>query len=204
MLSSNRNFSTLSQLSILLWFLSVIVGLGSALPQPPKKKYPFTARAVLKAGQFEAEISFWLFDKPSPTAKSPKVPGYLSTHWPLPSVSIVYSGVLKNQGFSYHIHESAITGNDCKSSGNHWNPTGSKFTGPKAFYCKPERPSRCESGDLSGKHGKLVPGPNNQRISYLDPSLKLSYSRRGILGKSIVVHNQSGAMIACANIVASN
>jgi hypothetical protein len=53
--------------------------------------------------------------------------------------------------------------------------------------------------DLSGKHGVLKGnGPAKTPLAvYYDSTLALTYSRRGILGKSIVIRDPTGTAVAC-------
>ncbi|EFP81586.2 copper/zinc superoxide dismutase [Puccinia graminis f. sp. tritici CRL 75-36-700-3] len=111
-------------------------------------------------------------------------------------MSIEYSGVPEGQSFAYHIHEKAYTNGNCGSGGGFWNPTRSTMKAPGS--CVAHAPGHCASGDLSGKHGKLVGhGAKSTSLRIFDPSLKITGSSQGIIGKTLMIHNAEGTPVAC-------
>ena len=75
-----------------------------------------------------------------------------------------------------------VPGEPCQGTiGPHYNPfnvslDSSNPIGNYSDDCSPLSKLRCESGDLSGKHGQLTidsPGVNMTTYSYLDPNLNL-------------------------------
>ncbi|POV95784.1 hypothetical protein PSTT_16029, partial [Puccinia striiformis] len=188
---------------ITLVLLSVIV-LTSAHPQkspkptPRRPPYPKIAKATISTPGFHAALTFQLRINPKASDDIAPIPGLENHPKRSTRVFVQYTGVPDGQNFTYHIHNKAIKGKDCKSAGQHWNPTHSSMDDPKR-PCDHKNPGQCESGDLSGKHGKLRNLPVGHLVAYYDSSLNLSYSRRGILGKSVVIHNEKGERIACVD-----
>ncbi|KAI9608872.1 hypothetical protein H4Q26_005063 [Puccinia striiformis f. sp. tritici PST-130] len=170
---------------ITLVLLSVIV-LTSAHPQkspkptPRRPPYPKIAKATISTPGFHAALTFQLRINPKASDDIAPIPGLENHPKRSTRVFVQYTGVPDGQNFTYHIHNKAIKGKDCKSAGQHWNPTHSSMDDPKR-PCDHKNPGQCESGDLSGKHGKLRNLPVGHLVAYYDSSLNLSYSRRGIL-----------------------
>ncbi|KNE96391.1 hypothetical protein PSTG_10358 [Puccinia striiformis f. sp. tritici PST-78] len=170
---------------ITLVLLSVIV-LTSAHPQkspkptPRRPPYPKIAKATISTPGFHAALTFQLRINPKASDDIAPIPGLENHPKRSTRVFVQYTGVPDGQNFTYHIHNKAIKGKDCKSAGQHWNPTHSSMDDPKR-PCDHKNPGKCESGDLSGKHGKLRNLPVGHLVAYYDSSLNLSYSRRGIL-----------------------
>ncbi|KAA1074258.1 hypothetical protein PGT21_004113 [Puccinia graminis f. sp. tritici] len=196
------------QISILLTLLLALVAIvkSADLHKRSSKrssKYPQLAKAVISTPGIHATFWFQLrvdIPKPKPGNARP-IPG-LENHPTMSTrVWIQYSGVPAGQELAYHIHNKPVTNNDCTSAGDHWNPTQSSMNNPKS-PCDRNKLGHCESGDLSGKHGKLKKIPDGQLVTYYDSSLRLSHSSRGILGKSVVIHNPAGDRIGCATIKA--
>ena len=111
---------------------------------------------------------------------------------------------LESGAHGFHIHENAITDDDCSSAGQHFNPSGTDHGGPKTD------PSH--AGDLGNisqndKAYALV------RIFTTKVTLKPG-EENNIFGKSVVIHadadnlgpedptGNAGDGIACATIVA--
>jgi len=102
---------------------------------------------------------------------------------------------------SYHVHARAIHSDDtpcsAQSVGGHFDPTrqGTACTTNGDW-------SKCEVGDLSGRHGKLAgAGSATVTVEVSDEQITLS-GANSIVGKSIVIHDATGARVACADIVA--
>ncbi|KAI9593832.1 hypothetical protein BDF19DRAFT_447039 [Syncephalis fuscata] len=74
----------------------------------------------------------------------------------------------------------------------------------KGAQCTMSTMNKCELGDMSGKFGKIkfesTEKVQFENIAYLDPTIALSDGEHSVLGRSIVVHDPSGARIACGNI----
>lgn len=132
--------------------------------------------------------------------------------------------------FSYHIHThpiipsrphpppppppsegDGISGNNgCDAAKGHLDLGPPAPEGSDKKKCDSQKPHECETGDLSGKHGLLpaFSGGVSVWAEYFDHSIPLtppgSTDRTGeggqLVGRSIVVHDASGARIACANI----
>ena len=65
-----------------------------------------------------------------------------------------------------------------ESIGGHFNPFNVDITADSGYSteCSVYSPLRCESGDLSGKHGKLNIGPPSSRresVTFVDSNLNL-------------------------------
>ncbi|GJJ68358.1 hypothetical protein EMPS_00704 [Entomortierella parvispora] len=110
-------------------------------------------------------------------------------------------------GFEYHIHVNPVgPNNDCGATGGHLDPTNVGM----ATTCDPDTPEKCQEGDLSGKHGNLMPEdlPEGDVVvyvdvlTYVDHQLQFSGEDTTIVGRSVVVHS-NGTRIACANLVPS-
>jgi len=95
----------------------------------------------------------------------------------------------------------------CTAAGYRWNPTHIQLADPNdhGFYgeeCGPDYPLRCEVGDLSGRHGRIVVGGRAYIKS--DPLMTLQGEDwfTSAIGKSIVIHGPNGGLerMACANI----
>ncbi|KAJ1961017.1 hypothetical protein IWQ62_004013 [Dispira parvispora] len=105
--------------------------------------------------------------------------------------------------YTYHIHEFPVgENNNCTATGGHYDPL--KVNVQKDTYkCDPAQPTTtCEVGDLSGKHGKLVPKSDKPIAAgeYTDADVHLT-GDNSIAGRSVVVHNAAGDRIGCGNIV---
>ncbi|KAF9578251.1 hypothetical protein BGW38_006051 [Lunasporangiospora selenospora] len=110
------------------------------------------------------------------------------------------AAVLKDVGFEYHIHVKPVgPNNDCAATGGHLDPTKKGMA-----KCNRQKPDECQEGDLSGKHGNLIPTESGslETVTYLDKSLHLDTTdpETTIVGRSVVIHN-NGARIACADIL---
>jgi len=77
------------------------------------------------------------------------------------------------------------------SVGGHYNP----FNVPVGVPCP--NMSDCEVGDLSGKHGAFTSA--TVMAAFNDTNLDL-YGVRSVVGRSIVIHRQTGERYACATI----
>ncbi|OBT43165.1 hypothetical protein VE00_07690 [Pseudogymnoascus sp. WSF 3629] len=100
--------------------------------------------------------------------------------------------------FAYHIHALPVNSTgSCESTGGHLDP----YTGTTP--CNTSIPASCQVGDLSGKHGTV---PHSSLVTnYGDAYLSLVADTPAFIGnRSFVVHDASGARIACANFVFHN
>ncbi|CAG8483295.1 12219_t:CDS:2 [Ambispora gerdemannii] len=104
--------------------------------------------------------------------------------------------------YPYHIHQKPVPSDgNCTGTGPHFDP---KFAnhGDGTYVCKPADLANCEEGDLSGKWGPLI-GAKNGLVTpqlYFDEYLNWKGETTSFLHRSIVIHNQQGTRIACANI----
>ncbi|KAF9187780.1 hypothetical protein BGZ51_001064, partial [Haplosporangium sp. Z 767] len=109
--------------------------------------------------------------------------------------------VLPKIGFEYHVHVKPVgPNNDCMATGGHLDPTNVGNA-----ICDPKTPKKCQEGDLSGKHGNLMPTEHGSipKFSYLDKYIHFTGKASTIAGRSVVIHN-NGTRIACADIVPQN
>jgi hypothetical protein len=101
-----------------------------------------------------------------------------------------------SSGFIYQIHEKKLTGANCASNGNVFNPSN----------CVPATSNCTEVGSLSKRNGNLTVDPTGriQNAAYVDKLLSLSPSTLPgsyfIGDLSISVSNGNGTKITCANI----
>ncbi|KAL6927440.1 hypothetical protein ACO0SA_003738 [Hanseniaspora valbyensis] len=124
-------------------------------------------------------------------------------------VHVDLTGLPKNAGlFSYHVHENGIPydtpdqQNACEYAGLHFNP----FQAPLAsnVNCDSfEDDSKCQVGDLSGKHGLI--NTTCFETYYYDPYISLNPNDPAFIGgKSLVIHLEDNSKLACANIIPSS
>jgi hypothetical protein len=99
--------------------------------------------------------------------------------------------------YHYHIHQNAVTGGDCNTTGAHYDPK--KANTGSNYVCDPKRHSTCEAGDLSGKWGGLTRHrPTGWFSKWYDDR---RISTRDIVGRSVVIHNKDNSKWVCANLV---
>jgi hypothetical protein len=112
-------------------------------------------------------------------------------------VSVELEGLPEGDVF-YHVHILGVTpGEGLDATLGHWNPLDSPNMGDA---CNPQDDAEdCEAGDLSGKHGALA-GPA-ACTTHDDYGIALS-GVRSVVGRSIVVHNSTGARVAGATLEA--
>ena len=103
---------------------------------------------------------------------------------------------LPDGAYSYHVHVGAVPADGaCAGTGGHFNPLKAT-TG-----CSRTTPLLCETGDLGGKHGKLVSKAGIAETFYTDDKLPLDKGNPlSVLGRSIVVHKPTGERLLCATI----
>lgn len=104
----------------------------------------------------------------------------------------------KAAGFQYHIHVAPVGPNyGCMATGGHLNP----FNG--TVPCNTQNLTSCETGDLAGKHGNIVPTADGTfpTIQYIDTQLSFTEPANGaMVGRSVVIHN-NGTRVACGDLV---
>lgn len=111
---------------------------------------------------------------------------------------------------NWHVHENPVCSlfNDrpcsCSAAGGHFNPFRVNVTGSYPNACRPDNPLRCELGDISGKQEPVNVRTKDgiwYRNYFTDTNLPLE-GPLGIIGKSIVIHDQNKGKgrLACANI----
>jgi len=108
-------------------------------------------------------------------------------------VSVTVKGLQAKEDDLFHIHTNPVFGNNCESTGGHFNPSGASFP-----CLTPTNQNTCQVGDLSGKGGvlKAQGGGIPVRVDYLDKVINLPT----IVGRSVVVHDRLGVKIACGTI----
>ncbi|EFP91468.1 uncharacterized protein PGTG_17718 [Puccinia graminis f. sp. tritici CRL 75-36-700-3] len=141
-------------------------------PPPQKNRYPHTASAKINNGAVQVTIDF----AKVPKENRPPETSHFKADRPLTSVTVKYSGLEAGKDFTY-------------------------FTDPECDHLVQFTRNRLQ--DLSGKHGVLKGnGPAETPLAvYYDAHLPLTYSQRGIVGKSVVIHDPTGAAVACGNVV---
>ncbi|QRW08555.1 copper/zinc superoxide dismutase domain-containing protein [Ceratobasidium sp. AG-Ba] len=101
--------------------------------------------------------------------------------------------------FPYHIHTNPIPPNgDCTKALAHLDPLNLT----EGFTCNPGDPKHCQTGDLSGKHGKFNGTASGKlsSVSYSDARVRFYPESHSLLGRSIVVHASNKTRLACGNI----
>ncbi len=96
----------------------------------------------------------------------------------------------------YHVHEYPVPPNqNCTATGPHLDPEIRGEQPP----CDPTQPQTCQVGDLAGKHGNVTSSPF--QVFYLDLYQSTIPGTPAYIGnRSIVVHNNQGVRITCANL----
>ncbi|CAE6397581.1 unnamed protein product [Rhizoctonia solani] len=101
--------------------------------------------------------------------------------------------------FAYHIHTNPIPADgDCTKALAHHDP----LNVTEGLICDPAFPQYCQTGDLSGKHGKLN-GTTDGKIAtfgYSDGYVRFFPETHSLLGRSIVIHSSNKTRLACGNI----
>ncbi len=90
------------------------------------------------------------------------------------------------------------TNGDCAATGILFDPHGVRL---KKIEPIKYDPATYAVGDLSGKYGQVKSG---EGIVVIDPSLQLKGdAKMAIVGRSIVMKDAKGSIVACGNIVES-
>ncbi|KAG8760051.1 hypothetical protein FRC12_009639 [Ceratobasidium sp. 428] len=101
--------------------------------------------------------------------------------------------------FPYHIHTNAIPPDgNCTKALAHLDPNNVT----EGYICPSGSPEYCQTGDLSGKHGKMN-GTDSGKIddmSYDDDFARYYPRTHSLLGRSIVIHANNKTRLACGNI----
>lgn len=116
-------------------------------------------------------------------------------------------------GYAYHIHEARVpefSGNTsraasiarCTIARAHFDP----LNVTEEVICSPNATATheyCQIGDLSGKHGRILPTANGTAadFSYVDPYLRFYPPAFSLLGRSVVIHGFNKTRLGCGNIV---
>ena len=96
-------------------------------------------------------------------------------------IDVALTGLVPAEGpFDWHVHTLPVTAaGGCEGTGGHYSPTA-------------------DAGELSNLHGPL---PNTTAITETFTNDKLTlYGVDTVLGRSIVLHNKDGALMACATL----
>ncbi|PLW21537.1 hypothetical protein PCANC_04014 [Puccinia coronata f. sp. avenae] len=150
--------------------------------------YPLRARAVLSGNQnITGQFNFQL------------IPGVR-----LVVVDVNLSGLQKPPGFgeySYHVHVNPVGADgNCQATGGHLDLFNVGANGSCDFH----QPHLCQTGDLSGKFGKISSAQDTASIHYIEPFLRFYPPERSIFGRSVVLHAPDSTRLACGNITAFN
>jgi hypothetical protein len=98
----------------------------------------------------------------------------------------------------YHIHVNKVPKDgNCTAALGHLDPYN-RTTTPA---CDPEAPETCQVGDLSGKHGEIVAGPDTPfQDTYMDYYLSTKAGDVAFFGNlSVVVHAANDTRLDCGN-----
>ncbi|KAA1096868.1 hypothetical protein PGT21_030525 [Puccinia graminis f. sp. tritici] len=174
--------------SIYLWVATCVLTCAHGQTRPSvgtdKCNVPLTAKAMLD-GKFgiTGRVNFQL------------VPGAQ-----LVVVDVNLAGLKKPAGFgdyTYHVHTHPVGADgNCAATQEHLDPFN---VGPKT-PCDFHQPQLCQTGDLSGKFGKISSAQDTASMHYIEPFLKFSPQEQSILGRSIVLHAPDSTRLACGNI----
>lgn len=100
--------------------------------------------------------------------------------------------------FAYHIHDMPVPADgNCTSTMGHLDTTnvGEYYT------CDTSATQNCQTGDLAGKHGKIMSSPTFS-TSFNEPYLSTDPSSPYFFGsKSVVIHTSNTTRLTCANFV---
>ncbi|RKP23796.1 superoxide dismutase, partial [Syncephalis pseudoplumigaleata] len=110
------------------------------------------------------------------------------------------SGFEENVRYAYHIHNLPVPQDgSCDGTGDHLDPYGRKGSN-----CTFATLDQCEMGDLSGKFGTILGMRRNGMTAYPflfeDTTLRMT-GENSIVNRSVVIHDPSGARIACGTIL---
>ena len=95
-------------------------------------------------------------------------------------IDIDLSGLPKNAKLGFHIHEAGDITDGCKSACAHFNPFNTVHGGPKSI--------NRHVGDL----GNIITDNNgNCKMKFYDHMIKLDNSTCNIIGRSIVIHENT-------------
>ncbi|OAA71459.1 cytosolic Cu/Zn superoxide dismutase [Cordyceps fumosorosea ARSEF 2679] len=109
--------------------------------------------------------------------------------------TVKFSNFPKSGGpFIYHLHVKPAVGGNCTATLGHLDPT--KRGDLPA--CDDSKPSSCQVGDLSGKHGKITTDPFI--AEFVDPFVSLEPGSPAFFGNaSFVVHYANTTRLTCAD-----
>ncbi|KAI4214493.1 MAG: hypothetical protein LQ351_002910 [Letrouitia transgressa] len=97
--------------------------------------------------------------------------------------------------FLYHVHDQPVPADgNCTKTLAHLDP----YIRGEDPPCDPTQPATCQSGDLSGKHGKISTDPF--QATYLDLYLSTAAGPGSFFGnRSVVIHTANKTRLTCAN-----
>ena len=115
-------------------------------------------------------------------------------------INVQLQGISGLAGLTWHVHEYPLPydiamSRRCSAAavGSHFDPFRKASLPGYSLRCA-RNAADCEIGDLSGRHGDLVPSREMQ-----DRFLTL-YGQNSIMGRSIVIHRADGSRWVCATI----
>ena len=115
-----------------------------------------------------------------------------------------FTGLPTSTGLNWHVHRFPVDltldpAPRCLNNyvGGHYDPFAVRSNPNYATDCNPDNRTACEVGDLTGKFGQLQNGSSDNTD---DTGLLDLGGRRGIVGRSIVIHDSTGANFVCATI----
>ncbi|TIB07997.1 hypothetical protein E3P92_03893 [Wallemia ichthyophaga] len=121
-------------------------------------------------------------------------------NWKEPTVVDIdiNEGLEEHKRYNYSVNVQRIDDGDCNSAGDILNPVGI----PENVICDEKKPEYCKEGDLSGKHGQLkMHSHGSCKEEFRDEYLRFFPQPFSLLGRSVVITDESNTRIACANII---
>ncbi|TIB28668.1 hypothetical protein E3P86_03819 [Wallemia ichthyophaga] len=121
-------------------------------------------------------------------------------NWKEPTVVEIdiNEGLEEHKRYNYSVNVQRIDDGDCNSAGDILNPVGI----PENVVCDEKKPEYCKEGDLSGKHGQLkMHSHGSCKEEFRDEYLRFFPQPFSLLGRSVVITDESNTRIACANII---
>ncbi|KAJ1984831.1 hypothetical protein H4R33_004247 [Dimargaris cristalligena] len=119
-------------------------------------------------------------------------------------VSLNFKGLHKGEKYNYFVNQYPVpAGGDCTKTGVMYDPFLA-FMDKANYKCKKNKPLPCAMGDLTGRAGKPLKGKGREGVSDIDAFDVVSdQGKYQFKGRSVVLFDGQGQLVACANIVAA-
>lgn len=165
---------------------------------------PAIVQGNLPAATYTATLPSVAFDELTGTIPAGTIIGSSSQGASGVTFTINLSGLPAQAQYGplmYHIHNLPVPADgNCTSTMGHFDVTDVG----EYYMCDTAMPQNCQTGDLAGKHGKIMTSPTFS-TSFVEPYLSTDPNSRYFFGgKSIVIHSSNTTRLTCANFVRSS